>query len=272
MSALRLARPAAVLLLLASPAAAQSVQQEAQAVVDRSTLAVQEIFEGNPSAQDDPRGLLRRARAVLVCPRILRAGFIFGGQGGSCVLLGRDGGGSWSSPAFYGLGSASFGLQAGVQDMQVLMMVLTERGLTALLDSQFKIGADASISIATIGAGVSGATTSAGGADIVAVARSRGLFAGVALEGTLLSAESDWNRAYYGQDVGAREIVLRMQAHNPGADPLRAALMRYGAGGPAVAPPSTLQPQPMQPAPMQTTPLAPPGRVESAPLPPINSR
>jgi lipid-binding SYLF domain-containing protein len=103
-----------------------------------------------------------------------------------------------------------------------------------VMDSQFKFGADVSIAVATIGAGVQGSTTAAAGADIVALARSRGLFAGVALEGSLLTSRSAWNREYYGQEVSPRQIVVAMQVHNPGADPLRAALMRYGAA--AVAP------------------------------------
>jgi len=191
---------------------------------------VQEILtQGDPGAAQDAQRMLRRARAVVVCPRIFRAGFFFGGEGGGCVLLGRDAAGSWSSPAFYGLASGSFGLQIGVQDMEVLMLVMSERGLSALMDSQVKIGADVSLALATVGAGLEGATTAAGGADILVLARSRGLFAGIALEGTLLSVRSDSNRNYYGREVGPRQIVLAMEAHNPGADPLRAVLMRYGS-------------------------------------------
>jgi lipid-binding SYLF domain-containing protein len=219
----------ALLAALAHPAAAE-LGADAQILVDRSTLAVNEVLgEGAAEAREDATRMLRRARAVLVCPQVFRAGFIFGGQGGGCVLLGRDAAGSWSSPAFYGMGSGSFGLQIGMQDMQILMLVMTDRGLSALLDSQFKFGGDAAIAIATIGGGIAGATTSAAGADILAFARTRGLFAGITLEGTLLSARSDWNQAYYGREVGGRQIVLAMQVHNPGADPLRAALIRFGA-------------------------------------------
>lgn len=214
-------------------------QVEEQALVDQSTLAVQEMLGngegGNAAHFNDAITLLRRARAVMVCPRVFRAGFIFGGQGGSCVLLARDGAGSWSSPAFYGIGSGSVGLQIGVQDAMIMMMILTDKGLSALMDSQFKIGADASIAVAVIGGGISGSTTAAVGADIVTFAKTRGLYAGISLDGSLLSANSARNRAYYGQSYGARQIVVDMAAHNPGADPLRAALMRYGAAGNAQA-------------------------------------
>jgi lipid-binding SYLF domain-containing protein len=214
----------ALLLLLARPALAQ---QEQQTLVDRATLAVQEVMTGG-DRPEDAQDFLRRSRAVLVCPRIFRAGFIIGGSGGTCVLAGRDGGGSWSSPAFYQLSSGSIGLQAGIQDATVVIMVMTDRGLNALMNSQFTLGADASLSFATFGAGIQGGTTTAAGADLVAVARSRGLFAGMTLQGSLLTYLPDYVRAYYGREASARQIVLAMEAHNPGSDPLRAMLMRYG--------------------------------------------
>ena len=80
------------------------------------------------------------------------------------------------------------------------------------------------------------ATTANLGADIVAVSRSRGLFAGVALDGTILSSRSEWNSAYYGQELSARQIVVNVAAHNPGADPLRAVLGRYGSAASVAAP------------------------------------
>jgi lipid-binding SYLF domain-containing protein len=215
----------AVLLLAALPAAAQ---QEQQTLVDRAALAVQEVMTGGDRPQD-AQDFLRRARAVMVCPRIFRAGFIIGGEGGTCVFVARDGGGSWSSPAFYQMASGSIGLQAGIQDAVLVLMVMTDRGLNALLNSQFTLGADASLALATLGAGIQGGTTTAAGADIVALARARGLYAGLSLSGSLISYLPDYARAYYGRDVSARQIVIGMEVHNPGADPLRAMLMRFGS-------------------------------------------
>jgi lipid-binding SYLF domain-containing protein len=212
-------------LLLAVPAHAQ---QEQQNLVDRAALAVQEVMTGG-ERPEDAQSMLRRARAALVCPRIFRAGFIIGGEGGTCVLVGRDGGGSWSSPAFFQMSSASVGLQAGIQDAAVVLMVMTENGLNALMNSQFKLGADATATLATLGAGIQGGTTAAAGADFVAVARSRGLFAGLSLQGSVLEYLPNYVRAYYGRDVSARQIVVAMEAHNPGSDPLRAMLMRFGS-------------------------------------------
>lgn len=212
---------AAILALAPSLARAQAEQQH---MVDQATLTVNEIFGDSNFA--DARDIIKRARAVMIMPRLFRAGFIIGGEGGGGVLLGRDGGGSWTSPAFYGTGSGSVGLQIGIQDAQVIMMIMNDKALNAVLDSQFKFGADASIAIATIGAGISGSTTAALRADIVAIAKTRGLFAGAALEGTIMASRSEWNRLYYGREASARQIVVAAEVHNPAADGLRAALMR----------------------------------------------
>ncbi len=215
----------ATFLALLSLAGAARAQTEQQTLVDRATLTVQEMM-GDPQATD-MRSLLKRAKGAMVCPRIFKAGFFIGGQGGGCVLIGRNAEGQWSGPAFYGMGSGSFGLQIGVQDAQMFFIVLTEKGLRALLDSQFKFGADASIAVATIGAGVSGATTAALRADIVSFALARGLFAGISLEGSLLSNRSDWNATYYNRQISAPQIVLGMEGQNPGAAPLQEMLTRY---------------------------------------------
>lgn len=215
----------ALLAPLAAPARAE-LRDDAQTLVDQATLALPELFnEVDPAAREQLTALLREARGVLVCPRILRAGFLFGGRGGGCVLLGREGTG-FTHPAFYGLSGGGVGLQIGIQDMALMMVVRTERGLSALMDSQFTIGGDIGISVATFGGTIAGGTTSALGADIVSVARARGLFVGVSLEGSLLAARSQWNMAFYGEDVSARQIVLQSAGRNPGADRLRAALAR----------------------------------------------
>jgi lipid-binding SYLF domain-containing protein len=185
-----------------------------QALVDRAALTVQDMVKTNIT--DTPATMLRRAKAVMVCPHIFKAGFFFGGAGGNCVLLARAGNGTWSYPAFYTIGSGSFGFQFGVQDSQVIIMIMTNRGLDAVMDSQVKLGADAGLAIATFGGGVQGSTTTAVGADIVAFAGSSGLYGGISLED------------YYGQAFASRQIVISMQGVNPGADPLREVLTRYG--------------------------------------------
>jgi SH3 domain-containing YSC84-like protein 1 len=221
------------LTLLALAGCAQGTGGE-QTLVDRAALTVQEMMTQNVS--QDPKRLLRRAKAVLICPRVFKAGFFVGGEGGSCVLLARSGNGTWSYPTFYDIGSGSFGFQFGVQDSQLLLMIMTTRGLRAVMDSQVQLGANASIAVASMGGGVQGATTTAGGADIVAFAEARGLFGGVSLEGGVISARVDENEAYYGRPLVARQIVLEMQGVNPGADPLREVLTRYGGGAETSSP------------------------------------
>ncbi len=212
---------AALLALL--PVAARA-QTEEQALVDRSTLTVQEMFSAENAG--DALSLLRQAKGALICPRVFKAGFILGGSGGGCVLVSRGPGG-WSNPAFYTIGSGSVGLQAGVQDSEIVFLILTQKGLHAILDSQFKIGADASIAVATIGAGIEGSTTAALRADIVAFARSRGLFAGISLQGSIISSDSGWDRIYYGAPLAAQQIVLQGAGNNPGAQPLREMLLKF---------------------------------------------
>ncbi len=242
-----------------------------QALVDRATLSVQEMMT---SLGDTPRDMLRKSRGVMVCPRVFKAGFFAGGEGGGCVLLSRSGNGTWSYPAFYALGSGSFGLQFGIQDAQLVLMILTAKGLDAVLDSQFKVGANASLAIATIGAEIQGSTTAAAGADIVAFAISRGLFGGIALEGSIMSTRTEWNQGYYGQPFGARQIVVQMQGVNPGADPLRQVLTRHGIGGPAPAPaaPQASYPPPISAPPLQGAPMqAPPMQAPPIQAPPMQT-
>lgn len=214
----------AALAAAAAPADALAQSNE-QALVDRATLTVNELLGGQHGA--DARRVLRRARAVLIFPRVFRGGFILGGEGGLGVLLARDAAGSWSSPAFYSMGSGSLGLQIGIQDSQLIVFIMSDRALKAVLQSQFTFGADASLAVATIGAGIGGGSTTALNADFVSISRSRGLYAGISLEGTLLTRRNDSNQAYYGRMVSPEQIVLTMEAHNPGADTLRATLIRW---------------------------------------------
>jgi SH3 domain-containing YSC84-like protein 1 len=263
------------LLIAAAPLVAQA-QTDQQALVDRATLTVQDLIA--KANGPDVISMLRRARAVMICPRLFKAGFILGGQGGDCVLLARAGQGSWSDPAFYSSGSGSIGFQVGIQDSELMMVIMTQHGLDALMDTQFKFGADASLAVATFGGGIEGATAPAMNADIVAFSNARGLFAGVSLSGTGMTTDTDANQAYYGQPLAARQIVVQMAANNPGADPLRAILSRYGAQvtpppPPAMPPPMPYSGVPIPPPPpggpaMQYSQSAPSGPVQSVPLPP----
>lgn len=270
----------AVLPWLAPSAQAQTKQQE---TVDRATLTLQDLY--GPARPQDPLWAIRHAKAVVVCPEVFRASFLLGGSGGACVLSARDPQGQWSDPAFYGMASGSVGFQVGIQNVELLMIIMTERGLDAVMDSQFKLGADASATIATLGTGIEGATSTNLGADILVIGKSSGLFAGLSIQGSVLTSRTAWNQAYYGQPLAARQVVLQGQAHNPGAAPLREMLGRYaGAPGPGLAaqaappgyapqgqgyPPGQGYPQGggYQGAPVQLAPTAPRG-VQQQSLPP----
>lgn len=214
-------------LLLAAPRPGHA-QTEQQSVVDRATLTIQGMM-GQQEGRD-ARQLMSRARGVLVCPQVFQAGFILGGKGGNCVLSGKLARG-WSAPSFYDLSSGSIGLQVGVQDSEVMLIVLTDRGLQALIDDQFQFGGTAGVSFATYGTGVSGGITTALKADIVAFSRSRGLFAGLSLDGSFLSVKSRWNALYYGRPVASQQLVLQGEGQNPGAAPLQEMLTRLGQPG-----------------------------------------
>ncbi len=253
-------------LCLAPLAARAETAQGQQALVDRATLAAQEIL--NDGQGGNARAVLPRARAVVICPRVFRAGFLIAGEGGGCVLLARGGQGSWSAPAFYTLSSGSVGLQAGVQDAEVMMFILTDNGLRSMMDNQFKLGGNASFAVVTLGGGVQGATTTNLNADIVAFERPRGFFAGFSVEGSVMSADNEGNQVYYNQPVGTVDIVMAMRVSNPAADPLRGLLMRYGAGqsAPALPPPVAYQQGPQGEAPAGYA--APAGIVQQQSLPP----
>ena len=251
---------AALVALAAAVPGTAWAQQDQQALVDRSTLAAQEMLNDHDGT--DAQAVLRRARAVVICPQVLRAGFLLGGQGGNCVLVARDGGGSWSAPAFYGMGGGSIGFQAGIQDAEVMLFIMSDRGLRAVLDSQFKLGADATATFADLGGGVEGSTTAALRADIIGFSKARGLYAGITLGGSIMTTRSDWNQIYYGRPMAAQQIVVGMEGTNPNADPLRQVLMRYGAQNqPPLAPalPAPV-PQGLGRAPVTQQPLGPSSR------------
>lgn len=255
-----------VALVLPFVAHAQSAQQ---ALVDRATLAVQDLM--SPPDGTQATNMLRRARAVMVCPEVFKAGFLFGGEGGDCVLTARDANGSWSDPAFYKMWTGSIGFQLGIQDSELILCILTEKGLAAIMDHQFKIGATADVAFATLGGGVGGATTAALRADIVAFSKDRGLWAGVAFNGSSLSTDTASNQSYYGNAFAARQIVMQMQANNPGADPLRMMLSRYGGGQQATP---YAQAAPVQAAPTQAAPPPPaaPGPIPLQPRAPVQQQ
>ena len=189
----------------------------AEAIVDAASTSV-DTFTIDPNMKW-LRDNMNEAKGVFILPQLVKGGFIFGGSGGSGVLLARGEGNIWSDPAFYTMGSGTVGLQIGVEVSEIILMIMTDRGIDALLTSSFKLGGDVSIAAGPIGAGAKAQT-----ADILAFSRSKGIYGGVNIEGAVIKIRRDWNHAYYGSETSPRDILINGTATNPHADNLRSAV------------------------------------------------
>ncbi len=171
------------------------------------------------------RSNLKKAKAILIIPACYKGGFIFGAEGGTGVLLARDDKtGKWSYPAFYTMGSISFGLQIGGKVSEIILLVMTDRGKDALLSPSFKLGADISVAAGPVGAGAEAKTF-----DVLAFARSKGAFGGVSISGAVITARDSMNQIYYGKKVRPVDILYLHAVSNKQADRLVAAVTKYGS-------------------------------------------
>ena len=183
------------------------VSDPRQDLVDRARASAESLrFEANLGPELDR--LIPQARGVIIVPSFFRAAIIVGGQGGGGVLMARGASG-WVGPVFLNLGAGSVGLQAGIQQAEVMLLVMNDGTLNRLMSTTVRAGADLSVAIGTIGAGLSAGTTPNLSGDIIAYARTAGLFGGVALEGMAIAPNEDWNSAYHGTGMTARDIVGR---------------------------------------------------------------
>ena len=196
---------------------------EADVLVDNSINTLRQfIADPNMQAFQD---LTKRSQGILIIPQVLRGGFVVGGTGGTGVFLARNmQTGQWNGPAFYALGSVTFGLQIGAEASQVIMVVMSKRGVDSLLNSSFKLGADVSIAAGPIGAGAKAAT-----ADILAYSRAKGAFAGFTVEGAVINTKNGWNESYYGVPATPAEILINGAVKNTRADELRKLITRIAA-------------------------------------------
>lgn len=169
---------------------------------------------------------MKNAKAVLVSPKILEAGFIVGGSGGSGVVLARsDTPQGWSGPAFYKIATGSLGLQAGAQSSEMVALIMTEKALNSLMSSSFKLGGDVSVAAGPVGAGAGAEITS----DMVVFTRSKGLYGGINLDGTVISIDDEGNRAFYGRQASPVDILVKHTVTSPNG----ASLARVASGGTA---------------------------------------
>ena len=213
-----------VFVLVAVPALADVTKEEAQAEV----VAAGKTLDTFVADADMGwfRAHAKEAKGLFICSKVTRAGFVFGGSGGRCVLIVKGEKG-WNGPAFFAIGTASVGFQAGVEVAEILMLVETQKGLDSLMSSSFKVGADASASAGPVGAGT-GATVSS---DLVVYSRSKGAFAGVDVSGSGIKPSEDYKKAYYRKDFTPIDIIVKGAVHNPAANaPLTSKVEKLYAG------------------------------------------
>lgn len=220
---------AAVLAVFAAaPSAfAASDKADARATVTRADITFNSFMSDKNFTE--MRKLSRSAKGIFIAPQVLKGAFVVGASGGTGVLLVREEGGTWSYPAFYTIGSVSFGLQIGGQASEVILLAMTERGVTTLLQNSVKLGADVGIAAGPYGAGAQAATANIS-ADILAFARSKGLYGGISLDGAVVDVRDSLNRAYYGKSVTPADIFVKKNAINAHADKLRESVARISGG------------------------------------------
>jgi SH3 domain-containing YSC84-like protein 1 len=184
---------------------------DAKGLVDKARLTV-DAFRSD-KMMSALRDLAEKGRGLFICPALLKGAFIFGAAGGSGVFVAHDKN-SWSQPAFYTMGEASFGFQAGGQSSEVILVAMTERGVSAMLSTSFKLGADASVAAGPVGVGAKAATENLS-ADILSFIRSKGLYGGVSVDGAVVAVRGSLNNAYYDKEVSPTDIIVKREVSNP---------------------------------------------------------
>jgi SH3 domain-containing YSC84-like protein 1 len=216
MRILKLAAAACIAATCTLSAAQASDQTELLAHATR----VARHMDSDPSFSQ-ARDMLHRARAVLIIPALVKGGFIFGAEGGNGVLV-RHNGRHWGSPAFYSMGSASFGLQAGLEQAEIVMLVMSDRALRGIEQDEFKLGAGGGITVVTLSGGAEGATSGHGG-DIVVWTSATGAYGGLTFNGSVIKPRHEWNADFYGHKTNV-SAILSSSEKNPASHELQAEL------------------------------------------------
>ncbi|CAG0937871.1 hypothetical protein GPROT2_00036 [Gammaproteobacteria bacterium] len=199
-------RLTAILLALACAAASSAATaSELDYRVDTATQILQDLKRIPENAV--PPALLSRAYAVAVIPGVLKGGFVLGGTYGRGIVVARRADGQWSNPAFVQLAGGSIGFQAGLQSTDLVLVFKSQRALDGLSSGKITLGGDASIAAGPVGRQASAATDLQMQSEIYSYARSRGFFAGVSLDGSVLSMDSDANGEYYQGERSAAKIL-----------------------------------------------------------------
>jgi len=200
---------------LIAPAAQAQTEQEKLVNASEATLS---NFMRDPEMKWLQQNF-GRAKAVMISPEIVKAGFIFGGSGGRALVVAKADG-KWVGPAFYTMATASVGFQAGVAVSEMVTLVMTDKGLNSLLAASFKMGGDASVAAGPVGAGAKSDVV----ADLITFTRAKGIYGGLNLDGTLVNLTDEWNKAYFGKAVLPPDILVRANVSNKQADKLLAAV------------------------------------------------
>jgi len=204
-----------------------SDKTDAQAIVTKANIAFNSFMSDKNFTE--MRKLSRSAKGIFIAPQVLKGAFIWGASGGTGVLLVREEGGTFTHPAFYTIGSVSFGLQIGGQASEIILLAMTDRGVTTLLQNSVKLGADVGIAAGPFGAGAQAATANIS-ADILSFSRSKGLYGGVSLDGAIVDVRDSLNKAYYGKPVTPTDILVKKNVSNAHADKLRASVAKISGG------------------------------------------
>lgn len=199
-----------LVLLLAGTIAVTAPTRAQSEEADRlreATLVLQELK--NTPDESVPRAILDKAVAIAVFPSVKKGGLVVGGHFGRGVISARaPKSGAWSAPAFLTLTGGSIGLQIGGQAIDLVLVVMDQRGLEQLLKNQFKIGGDASVAAGPVGRDAEASTDIQMRAKILSYSRTRGLFAGVTLKGSTIRQDRDANERFYGRAYRTREILI----------------------------------------------------------------
>ncbi|HUX09855.1 MAG TPA: lipid-binding SYLF domain-containing protein [Terriglobia bacterium] len=199
--------------------------------LDRSAEIVQEIM-GTPE-KGIPQDLLNKAVCVAIVPSYKKVAFGFGASGGRGLMVcRRHGSGPWGGPSMFTMGGGSFGFQIGGSATDIVMIVMNTKGAEKLMQSKAKLGADASVAGGPVGRTSAAATDLQMHAEILTYSRSRGLFAGVSLDGAFIRTDGDANQRLYGRHLEPKDICLNGAGGIPAAARrLDAVLTKYSPHG-----------------------------------------
>jgi SH3 domain-containing YSC84-like protein 1 len=183
--------------------------------IEESATVMKEILDMPDTINRD---VLNKAECIVIYPSVKKAAFIVGGSYGRGVITcrkGQDFSGPWSAPAMFALEGGSFGFQIGAQATDFVLLVMNEAGAKSVMSSKVKLGGDASVAAGPVGRTASAETDIVMKAEILSYSRSQGLFAGVSLEGSTMRSDDGGNKALYGKELSAKEIVREGQVAPP---------------------------------------------------------